>query len=172
LPGNGSHSAASAFNGFCASLLPTGDSCKADPWRQLPHIPGRISSSQSHVRTDGPSASQSWCQELSGAQDQILVRIYCHGNQLSHVVYRPVHSSGWLLLLNHTVIILVSLYFIHSLDMIMNQRFLIYCFDMEPVIRWLGTKGRSNRRCETQPFFDSLSSHNKRHESGSKCVLT
>jgi hypothetical protein len=33
------------------------------------------------------------------------VRICCRGNQLSHVVYRPLRNSGWLLLLNCTVVL-------------------------------------------------------------------
>jgi hypothetical protein len=41
------------------------------------------SPSQNHITTDGQSASQSWCQAPSGAQDQIFVTIrhlrFCRG---------------------------------------------------------------------------------------------
>jgi hypothetical protein len=32
-------------------------------------------SSQSHIKTDGQSANQSWCQAASGAQDQVFIAI-------------------------------------------------------------------------------------------------
>jgi hypothetical protein len=47
-----------------------------------------LNSSQSHITTDGQSASQSWCQAPSGAKDQIFVTVrhlrFCD----SHLFYK------------------------------------------------------------------------------------
>jgi hypothetical protein len=89
-------SSASMFNSSCPCWLATPSQLMATtPSHSLLN---KLSSSFSPCSLGVDSVGNSFQQFLS------CMYICCHRNQLSHVVYWPLHSSGWLLLFNYTVI--------------------------------------------------------------------